>query len=100
MAEKLRGRPPIANKLFALVGAGAVLWYPKRMKRFFAPNIDHKGRLARALYGCAILVAGWFLNLASHPGLSVAAILAGGFALFEAARGWCIMRACGIKTKW
>lgn len=100
MAEKLRGCRPIANKLFAAVGATAVLCYPNRMKRFFAPNIDRKGRLARALYGCAMLVAGWFLNRASHPGLGVAAILAGGFAWFEAARGWCIMRACGIKTKW
>ena len=33
-------------------------------------------------------------------GLSVAAILAGGFAWLEAVRGWCIVRACGIKTKW
>jgi hypothetical protein len=100
MAEKLRGCRPVANKLFEVVGAGAVLWYPKRMHRFFAPNIDRKGRLARAVYGCAMIVAGGFLIRANHPGLGVAAILAGGFAGFEAARGWCIMRACGIKTKW
>jgi hypothetical protein len=26
-------------------------------------------------------------------------IAAGIFSFFEAARGWCIVRACGIKTK-
>jgi len=100
MAEKLRGCRLLANKLFVFVGAAASLCYPKRVKRFFAPNIDRKGRLARALYGCAMIAAGWLLSRASHPGLAMAAILAGGFAWLEAARGWCIVRACGIKTKW
>ena len=70
------------------------------MKRFFAPNIGGQGRLVRALYGCAMISAGWLLHLSSHPGLGVAAILAGGFAWLEASRGWCIVRACGVKTKW
>jgi hypothetical protein len=70
------------------------------MNRFFAPNIDRKGRLARALYGCAMIVAGSLLNRANHPVLGIVAFLAGGFAWLEAARGWCIVRACGIKTKW
>jgi hypothetical protein len=100
MAEKLRGCRPLANKLFAFVGTATVLWYPKRVKRFFTPNIDRKGRLARALYGGAMIVAAWLLNRASHPGLSGVAALAGGFACLEAARGWCLVRACGIKTKW
>ena len=100
MAKKLRGCRQIANKLFVFVGATACLWYEKRVKRFFAPNIGRKGRLARALYGCAMIVAGWLLSRASHHGLAVVAILAGGFAWLEAARGWCIVRACGIKTKW
>ena len=82
------------------VGTAAGLWYPKRVKRFFAPNIDRKGRLARALYGCAMIVAGWLLGRADHPVLALVAILAGAFAWFESARGWCIVRACGIKTKW
>jgi len=72
----------------------------KAREAFLAPNIDRKGRLARALYGCAMIVAGCLLNRASHPGLAAAAILAGGFAWLEAARGWCIVRACSIKTKW
>jgi hypothetical protein len=32
----------------------------------------------------------------------LAALLAvlGVFCLYEATRGWCLLRACGIKTKW
>jgi hypothetical protein len=74
--------------------------YYQRVNRFFAPNIGRQGRLVRALYGFAMIVAGWLLHRANHLGLGVAAILAGGFAWLEAARGWCIVRACGIKTKW
>jgi len=25
--------------------------------------------------------------------------VSGGFVLFEALRGWCVLRACGIKTR-
>jgi hypothetical protein len=25
--------------------------------------------------------------------------IAGGFGIYEALRGWCFLRACGIKTK-
>ena len=100
MAEKLRGHRRLANKLFGVVGTAAVLWYLKQVRRFFAPNIGRQGRRVRAVYGCAMIAAGWLLHRASHPGWAVAAILAGGFAWLEAARGWCIVRACGIKTKW
>ena len=68
------------------------------MHRYFAPNIDGRGRLVRAGMGLALAVAavaaglkiGWVGRV-----LGAAAI----FALFEAARGWCALRACGIKTK-
>jgi len=70
------------------------------VKKFLSPNIDGKGRLVRAVYGGLMIAAGWWLHDANHPVLSVAAFLAGGFAWLEAARGWCIVRACGIKTKW
>ena len=31
--------------------------------------------------------------------VGAALILAGGFMVFEAVRGWCVARACGIKTR-
>ena len=68
------------------------------MRNFFARNIDRRGRIARALWGLALIVAG-FLVLARSGWIGIALLAAGGFALYEAARGWCLMRACGIRTK-
>ena len=66
---------------------------------FFSPNIDATGRRMRAALGLLLLAgsaAGWWAGL---PFLLNLALLSGGlFALFEASRGWCVARACGIKT--
>jgi hypothetical protein len=68
------------------------------MKRFLAPNLDRKGRLVRGLGGLACLAGAAFtLNASVWLGLLLAA--AGVFGLFEAARGWCALRACGIRTR-
>jgi hypothetical protein len=76
------------------------LCYQRRVKKFFAPNLDGQGRLVRALYGGAMVAVAWYLNRTGHPWFAGGAVLAGGFAWFEAARGWCVARACGIKTRW
>ena len=68
------------------------------MSSFFAPNISGGGRVVRAAFGVVLIVSGTFLVLRGH--LAALILMAGGmFALYEALRGWCIMRACGIKTK-
>ena len=68
------------------------------MKRFFRPNIDSRGRWVRAIAGSVLAIAG--LVAGGHVWwLGAVLILSGGFVLFEAVRGWCVMRACGIKTK-
>ena len=68
------------------------------MKLFFSRNIEKKGRQARA-----IIAAGFFVAaiLASSKSVVLALVLAasGLFVLFEAVRGWCVLRACGIRTK-
>jgi hypothetical protein len=68
------------------------------MSKLFAPNIDNRGRLARGIIGIVLLVAGviaafvlWWLGLIL--------LASAAFVLFEAVRGWCGLRACGIKTK-
>jgi hypothetical protein len=68
------------------------------VKRFFSPNIDRKGRIVRGAIATGLFISAWFAFKAS--------LLAGGlvimwavFTLFEALRGWCVVRACGIKTK-
>jgi hypothetical protein len=68
------------------------------MKRFFARNIDGKGRWVRGLLGLALLV-GAALSFGQSAWLGILLATAGLFGLFEAVRGWCFARACGMKTK-
>jgi hypothetical protein len=68
------------------------------MGNFFARNIDRRGRIVRAVWGVALIIAG--VLLAARSGWACVFLAAFGvFALCEATRGWCVMRACGIKTK-
>jgi hypothetical protein len=68
------------------------------VSRFFQPNIDSRGRLVRGGMAVLLFIVGgvtvfyiwWF---------GIILIGIGIFALFEAVRGWCLARACGIKTK-
>ena len=69
------------------------------MKPFFAPNLDGKGRLVRGLMGLALVIGAAFC-IRESPALAAGLGAAGAFGLFEALRGWCLARACGIKTKW
>ena len=68
------------------------------MGNFFARNIDRRGRIARAICGVALTIAG--ILVSGRSGWACFFLVAFGvFALYEAARGWCFMRACGIKTR-
>jgi hypothetical protein len=68
------------------------------MKPFFAPNIGNPGRLVRGLGALGLFIGAWFaFGVATWLGIVLLA--SGGFALFEALRGWCGLRACGIKTR-
>jgi membrane-bound ClpP family serine protease len=65
---------------------------------FFRPNISRQGRIARGVIGALCLVAG--IVVAGDVSLwGLILVVAGLFAIFEALRGWCLARACGIKTK-
>jgi hypothetical protein len=68
------------------------------MKKFFAPNIIRAGRIARLIYGVIMLVA-CVIAFPKLWWLGVFFLASALFAFFEAARGWCVLRACGIKTK-
>jgi len=68
------------------------------MSRFFQPNLNHRGRLARGVIGALFLVAG--IVIAGDYSLwGLIFVVAGLFAIFESIRGWCLVRACGIRTK-
>ena len=64
----------------------------------FARNIDSKGRLIRGVGGLALLSAG-LLTVSEVTWLGIVLLGSAAVALFEALRGWCALRACGIKTK-
>lgn len=74
-----------------------------------ACNIDRTGQRARGILGIAlVIVAGiaFALSAIIEGGGAVAAlfvgiglVLGGAFCLFEAANGWCAVRAMGFRTK-
>jgi len=68
------------------------------MSRFFQRNLDQHGRLARGVWGALLLIAGIFVAEGNFW-LGLVLLSFGGFAILEALRGWCIVRACGIRTK-
>ncbi len=68
-------------------------------------NIERKGRIARGitgllciLFGLGIWLVGWPESIPYRWVVSVIAVAAGAFQLYEAKRGWCLTRACGLKT--
>lgn len=62
------------------------------------PNLDTKGRLIRGAGSFAMAVVAVLTWPHSHM-TSIALAAASAFVAFEAARGWCALRACGVKTK-
>jgi len=68
------------------------------MKHFLSRNIGNKGRLLRGLMAVALFVGAWPAHKVSIW-FSVGLAVSGVFVLFEALRGWCALRACGVKTK-
>lgn len=69
-------------------------------------NIDAKGKFIRLIYGSVLLLAGilmlilWAVPRGSVVPwvVSLLVLLGGGFAIFESRKGWCVVRAMGIKT--
>jgi hypothetical protein len=68
------------------------------MAKFLSPNISAKGRAVRGL-GAAGLLAGAVIAFGYAWWLSLLLAACGAFVLFEALRGWCALRACGIRTR-
>jgi hypothetical protein len=69
------------------------------------PNIDELGRKSRLIGGviaslCAVgLIIAWaFMGSRSILVIGIILGITGPFMIFEAAHGWCALRAMGIKT--
>jgi hypothetical protein len=69
-------------------------------------NIDQSGRLLRTSLGIVFTIVGAVLFAANRLGwlpgwalsTGIAAMLGGGFMIFEGVNGWCAVRAMGFKT--
>jgi hypothetical protein len=62
-------------------------------------NIDRRGRLLRGILGFLMLAGGVYLvGWTDHAFWGCGAIAGGAFAIFEAIKGWCAIRAMGIGT--
>ena len=68
------------------------------MSHFFRPNLKRTGRIARGVIGTLCLIAG-IITVDYTLWLGLVLVAAGLFAIYEALSGWCLARACGIKTK-
>jgi hypothetical protein len=67
--------------------------------KFFQPNLDRHGRMARGVIGALCLIAGIIVAGDVEWWIGLIFVVAGLFAIFEAITKWCVVRACGIKTK-
>ena len=69
-------------------------------------NIDSRGKSLRLIMGFVFLLDGLTLGVVwgwlrhSHIGwiTSIAMVVAGAFMIFEGRKGWCALRAMGMKT--
>lgn len=68
------------------------------MRRFFARNLEFQGRLVRGVLGAILLITG-IIMADFELWICIVLVVSGLFAIFEAVRGWCFARACGIRTK-
>jgi len=69
------------------------------MARFFERNISFHGRMARGIIGAILLIVGVPIAGDVQWWIGLILVVAGLFAIFEAIRGWCLLRACGVRTK-
>jgi hypothetical protein len=68
------------------------------VNRFFKANLDRHGRMARGVMGALCLIAGIIL-VDFSLWLGLIFVVAGLFAIVESVSGWCVARACGIRTR-
>jgi hypothetical protein len=66
---------------------------------FWSANIGRGGRIIRGTAAIAMLAGAFLLHREGIAGWPWLLAAAGAFTLYEALRGWCVLRACKIKTK-
>ena len=63
-------------------------------------NIDSMGRKIRGINAVVLLLVALLAWMIQWPAwIVIVSLVCGLFAGFEALKGWCVLRALGIKTK-
>lgn len=68
------------------------------MNSFFSRNLETKGRIVRGVLASVLFIGAAF-GFTVSVWLGLLLVASGAFTLFEAASGWCAVRACGVKTR-
>ena len=66
---------------------------------FRTPNIDTRGRLIRAIMSVALIAAAFLAHRKGIEWLAVILAISGIVGVVETVRGWCVLRACKITTR-
>ena len=66
---------------------------------FWKPNIGRRGRIIRAVMTLALCVAARIAHRAGAEWLAIIFAISALVGIIEVARGWCVLRACKIKTR-
>ncbi len=66
---------------------------------FWTPNIDRRGRIFRGVMAVVLFAAAVFAYRAGVRWLALMLAIAGLVGTVETVRGWCVLRACKIKTR-
>ena len=66
---------------------------------FWTPNIDRRGRIIRGIMSVALFAAAFIAHRKGIEWLAVILAISGFVGTVETVRGWCVLRACKIKTR-
>jgi hypothetical protein len=66
---------------------------------FWTPNIDRRGRIVRGIMAIVLFAAAFIARRKGIEWLAVMLAIAALVGVVETARGWCVLRACKIKTR-
>ena len=66
---------------------------------FWTPNIERRGRIFRGVMAVVLFAAAFIAHHKGIEWLAVMLAIAALVGVVETARGWCVLRACKIKTR-
>ena len=66
---------------------------------FWKPNIERRGRIIRGIMSIVLVAAAFIAHRKGIEWLAVILAISGIVGVVETVRGWCVLRACKIKTR-